>query len=546
MPHPLVQRLREIDVRERAGRGTAATCVLDEVAANGIRLAASGGPLEDTYYRALHDLADCVLPSGRGAPVLHEGGVYRGTWLESTATIGAEILTRFAPVTAERTFTLLAEHQREDGLLPYKVTAEGPAFRQIQMVTPLARSVWNHYRLGGRNRAFLRTMRDAIARNDAWLAAHRNSRGTGCVEAFCAFDTGHDLSPRFWHAPDTTPDGDPARWQPDSPTLPYLAPDLTANVACQRTYLAEIAEELGEDPAPWARKAEASRASLVENCYDAGDGMFYDRDSSGEFVRVQSDVLLRVLACEIGDAAFFARALRQYLLNTRKFFAGYPFTSLAMDDPRFDRDSTHNSWGGPSNFLSLVRAPHAFDFHGRHVELTWAMAPVLAAVCRMDRFPQALDPWTGEPGFTEKYSPAILWLLDAVERMCGIHPRPDGETWFTGLLPPLAGHGPVADAVAYARKIDGVEYELLNDGRKAVVLRDRRPCLTFPRGLRIVLDRRGSVCGAIGMRSRVVEGSIEVDGRSIPVTVSGNERLEIRDGRVVASSSAGVVHPAFS
>jgi glutathione peroxidase-family protein len=32
--------------------------------------------------------------------------------------------------------------------------------------------------------------------------------------------------------------------------LPFVAPDLTANVACQRSYLARIAEELGEDGAP--------------------------------------------------------------------------------------------------------------------------------------------------------------------------------------------------------------------------------------------------------------------------------------------------------
>ena len=67
---------------------------------------------------------------------------------------------------------------------------------------------------------------------------------------------------------------------------------------------------------------------------------------------MQSDVLLRVLACEIGDDAFFETALRRYLLNTRKFFAKYPFTSLALDDPRFDPAYDYNSWNGPSNSLS--------------------------------------------------------------------------------------------------------------------------------------------------------------------------------------------------
>ena len=29
--------------------------------------------------------------------------------------------------------------------LPHKVTADGPAYSQVQMVTPLARTVWWHY-----------------------------------------------------------------------------------------------------------------------------------------------------------------------------------------------------------------------------------------------------------------------------------------------------------------------------------------------------------------------------------------------------------------
>ena len=53
------------------------------------------------------------------------------------------------PCPGGATFAGLAEHQREDGLFPYKLTASGPVFAQIQIVTPLARSVWTHYQLNG-------------------------------------------------------------------------------------------------------------------------------------------------------------------------------------------------------------------------------------------------------------------------------------------------------------------------------------------------------------------------------------------------------------
>lgn len=543
----VLERLRAGDLAERAGvaAGSPAAAVLAEADAAGLRFAATGGPLEEVYHRALRELVEfCVAPLDTGAPVLHEGGVYRGCWLESTGTINAEVLGRFLPTVARDTFAMFARHQRADGLLPYKVTEAGPAYNQIQMVTPLARSVWNHTVLCGQDMGFLATMYEAMARHDAWLARHRDTRATGCVEAFCTFDTGHDLSPRFWHAPDTCPDGDAARYAPHSPILPFLAPDLTANVACQRAYLARIAEVLNEDPGPWREAERASLAALFDNCHDVADGMFYDRDRTGRFVRVQSDVLLRVLACEVGDDAFFAEALGRYLLNTRKFFARYPFTSLAMDDPRFDHDSTHNSWGGPSNFLSLLRAPHAFEHHGRYTELTWATLPVLAAVCRMDRFPQALHPWTGEAGFTSRYSPAILWVLDAVERLSGILLRPDGEVWFTGLLPYGVDHAPVADATGYARRVDGVVYELVNTSTDSVVYRDGRRYAQFPNGWRLVTDRGGRPRAIVGMSARPVTGSLVLDGSTASVTLAGNERVTLdAECREVSRSAVGVVSP---
>jgi len=513
----------------------------------GVGFAAVGGPLEARWRQAVDELAQCIRPLAGSAPVLNEGGVYHGAWIESTGTINAELLARFAPSVARDTHLLFAAHQREDGMIPYKVTDAGPAFSQIQIVTPLARTVWNQYLLTGRSDvAYLRTMYDAMERYDAWLARFRDTRGTGAVEAFCTFDTGHDLSPRFWFVPDRGFGNDARHYDPASPVLPYIAPDLTANVACQRAYLALIASELGLDPAPWRAAAAASIDALFEQCFDADDATFYDRDVAGALVRIQSDVLLRVLACEVGDGAFFAAALARYLLNTRKFLAHYGFTSLAMDDPRFDHDFTRNSWGGPVNFLSLIRAPHAFEHHGHVAELALATAPVLAAVGQSDRFPQCLDPWTGAPGFTTVYSPSILWLLDAVERGFGILPRPDGELWFSGLTPTRLDHGSAASAIAYSRSVDGVAYELAGDDATVVVLRDGLPWLRFPRGWRVILAPAGLT--VVGLAPTAVAGSLVVDGShgeggSLELEVAPNERVVLSGLALVSRSGPAFVPP---
>ena len=507
-----------------------------------VRFAAVGGPLEAAWRQAVAELARCIVPLDDDTPVLNEGGVYAGSWMESTATINAEVLDRFDPDVTRDTHLRFAANQRDDGLMPYKLTADGPGYAQIQMVTPFARSVWHHYLAAGHDRDYLATMYQALARHDAWLAAHRDTRGTGGVEAFCTFDTGHDRSPRFWGVPDQTPRGDAAAFDPESGVLPFLAPDLTANVACQRTYLARIAEELGDDPAPWHAKAASSRAAL-EACFDEVDGCWYDVDSAGRHVRVQSDVLLRVLACEIVGSEFFAASLERYLLNTRKFFSAYPFTSLALDDPRFDHDFRANSWGGPVNFLTLIRAPHAFEHYGHVAELAFALMPVLAAVARMGRFPQVMSPWTGEPGYTEQYSPAILWLLDTVERLFGILPRSDDELWFTGLVPRRVDHHEVADEVAYERVVGGIRYELVNSRTEAVAFRDGHQWLRMPHGLRAITDRAGRLKALVGMTARPVAGSLRIDDEQLDLEIAGNERVDLDGLRIIGRTRTDVVLP---
>lgn len=494
-----------------------------------IRFTAVGGPLERRWHQAMRELQQCIRPTITDRPVLNEGGVYNGTWLESTGTINTEVLSRFAPEVATDTFELFSTFQRTDGLIPYKVTAAGPAFSQIQLVTPLARSVWNHFRLarasgsGAPDDRWLRTMFDAMARYDTWLTTCRDTRGTGGVEAFCTFDTGHDMSPRFWFAADRCPGGEASRFDPELPNIPYVAPDLTANVACQRGYLARMAGHLGTDTTQWEEAALASRAALYDLCFDADDACFYDLDAHGRQVRIRSDVLLRVAACEQTEAELFRDILESHLMRTSRFLSHYGFTSLAMDDPRSDADFTRNSWAGPVNFLTQLRAPHAFEHHGHVAELAVATRPLFAALTVAETFPQCIDGWSGTAGYTSVYSPSILWFLDAVERYFGILPTPDGGAWFTGLPPTRLDHG-AAEAVAYRRRIGDALYELAADDTRVEVYRNGEIHLAFPRGWRVIVDRDGRPTAVVGITPRPVSGLLEQGGHSTKLTLAPNER----------------------
>ncbi|MDR2758397.1 MAG: hypothetical protein LBB78_03360 [Spirochaetaceae bacterium] len=526
----------------KPGTGRAA---LDEFIRSGVGFVSSHSPIVEAYYRAVRDLMNCVVPSASGGAMLIEGAEFIGAWLESTGTVSAELLSRFCPQAARETFELFADFQREDGLIPYKLLPSGPNFRQVQMVSPLARSVWNHYRLYG-DRRFLEKMYRAIARNDQWLETYRNTRGTGCVEAFCTFDTGADASPRFWQVPDTPWQGDPAQYDPDSPVLPFLAPDMTANVYCQRKYLALMARELGLPDPSWEAKARQSLESLMDHCYDKTDQYFYDRDRHGRFVRIQSDNLIRVLACEAGDDALFEDALRRYLLNTKKFFCRYPITTIAMDEPAFSQSFEFNSWAGQVSFLTQIRLPAAFEYHHRYVELTWIQHPVISALARFKKFPGSLDPWLGREGYGENYTPAMLCLLDYLERLCGIFPAPGGDLWFTALIPKGMDHGEVvAEETGYRRIVEGAVFEFINRPEVSAVYKNGELLYRFPAGVRLITDRQGALRGLIGMTVRRVEGAVLYQGRAVPFAVSGNEQLEYTGSGFISIANPGVVPPNY-
>jgi hypothetical protein len=111
-----------------------------EIEESGVSFACSDEAFTGQWRRAVELLRSCIVEAPDGGEMLIEGGPYVGCWLESTGTISAEVLSRFIPDSARGTFELDPRYQREDGLLPYKIIADGPAFRHIQLVTPPARS----------------------------------------------------------------------------------------------------------------------------------------------------------------------------------------------------------------------------------------------------------------------------------------------------------------------------------------------------------------------------------------------------------------------
>ncbi|RXS98181.1 alpha-L-rhamnosidase [Silvibacterium dinghuense] len=389
----------------------------------------------DAAWRVTWDAAIATLAGNVAStlpkyakPCLIEGSTYRGIWQECGPHEGLVYaqLKRWLPAgnvdpldVARNNHMAFFALQREDGQLPASVKMSDVGFAQIQMVVPIAATAWELAQLRADDK-LLHTAYRACSDWDAWLRRYRNTRGTGLVEGFCTYDTGHDNSPRWKGMPNRCADGD-ARKCPAAPGLPRLCPDLSATVFGARRALAEMARALGrrEDEARWLEDAEQIRKLTLDKLYSEEDAAFYDLDSDNRFVRVRSDVISRVLGEHVLDTSqrhdrtIFEAVWKRQLHNPHAFWAPYPLTSIAVDDPAFVRPIPRNSWGGASQALTALRAPRWMRHYGQDEAERVLMHAWCDAIARHAEFRQQLDPETGvftqpDPG---GYSPAALVFL---------------------------------------------------------------------------------------------------------------------------------------
>jgi len=367
---------------------------------------------------------------GYPRPVLFEGSTYQGIWLECGPHEGLVYATlakfispdpsKITPLEAARNNHMaFFELQRPDGQLPASVKTTENGFGQIQMVAPIAATAWELAQLTGDDELLAVAYR-ACGRWDAWLRQYRDTRKTGLVEGFCTYDTGHDNNPRWSGIPNRCPDAD-ARKCPPLASMPRLCPDLSATVYGGRIALAAMAGALGKtgEAARWLADAETIRKLILDKLYSAEDAAFYDLDAQNKFVRVRGDVISRVLGehvldvSQTRDKAIFEALWTRQLHNPKAFWAPYPFSSIAMDDPAFVRPIPRNSWGGASQALTALRAPRWMAHYGKQAELDQLMRQWCQAILRHTEFRQQLDPVSGE--FTQPdpggYSPAALVFL---------------------------------------------------------------------------------------------------------------------------------------
>jgi hypothetical protein len=478
---------------------------------------------QSVYQHALDLLAGNiqVMPAYKD-PVLIEGSVYRGIWLECGPHEGL-VYSAIRPDIALNNHLAFFELQREDGQIPCNVKTTATGFGQIQMVVPIAATAWELSQETGNSR-LLETAYPSCARWDAWLRRYRDTRRTGLCEGFCAYDTGHDNSPRWAGIPNSCPNHD-ARLCPPLASLPRLCPDLSATVYGGRVALAAMARALGKNSEAdrWLEDAAAIRSAIIDRLYDPTDAAFYDLDAQNHFVRIRGDVIMRVLGEHVVDEQLFETIYRRQIHNPAAFWAPYPLPSIALDDPAFVRPIPRNSWGGASQALTALRAPRWMEYYGKPADLAHLMQQWVAALLRTSDFRQQLDPLNGV--FTDDppgYSPAALVFVDFTWRFAGVRQVDDRLEW--NVRPPAV---PVRTSFRL-RVTPTLTAEMkYESGRAELVLNGRRLCRTGS-VVRLITTRDGKLQSAVGIASEKVPVVLEhVPGGKRKLSVEPNSSITL-------------------
>lgn len=341
---------------------------------------------------------------------------------------------------AENILKAFIDRQTDEGQLPclmldgnrFPGKTDLVSYSQIQECVSFAKLCFMVYQMSG-DKEKLKKYYSASKAWELWLRKNRMTLGTGLIEMFYGFDTGHDNSGRLEGIScegNYVKDGvrqNAAVLPPDDGITPIIAVDMNCNFYATRIALSKMADELGlsDEAAAWREKAAAVKKKLFEICYDEKDAFFYDTDRSLNKRPYRSSVILHpflegVLDKE-EDKEVIERIYNEHIKNPKEFWTKYPFPSMSYSDPSAKEHKPKNSWGYFTQGLIVLRCSMWMDSYGFKEDYDYILTKWVEAWTEHSdeiKFGQELDPMTGIPSqSSEWYSSTMLSYIYAVKRL---------------------------------------------------------------------------------------------------------------------------------
>ena len=236
---------------------------------------------------------------------------------------------------AENQLRVVLDHQREDGMIPDAVHDEGivtsialPLNVQEADVTKpplLAWTAWKLFEASG-NRDFLDEVYEPIGRWNRWWFEKNDADHDGIVEYNHPYSSGLDDSP-LWDE-----------------GVPVESPDINTYLVLQQEALAKIAKELGldEEARQWSLRAEEQLRKMIEHFWDEKAGVFWALRDHKRISALTPFNLYPLITGRLDRG--MADRLVAHLKNPEEFWATYPITTVARNDPQY---SPERMWRGP-------------------------------------------------------------------------------------------------------------------------------------------------------------------------------------------------------
>jgi hypothetical protein len=204
----------------------------------------------------------------------------------------------------------------------------------------------------------------------------------------------------------------------------FVCADVLVNTiyAENQRVLADLLERTGDagGAARFRSRAKRTVDALVAKCWDAEDGLFYDRvgrDGRGR-LRVNTVSSLMPLVLDIPREA--ADALIAQIEDPRRYKAPFPVPSTALDEPGYlkpDADS-RLVWRGPTWINTNWYLARGLRRHGRE-DLARTIEDRSAALVEQSGFREYYDPFTGTGFGAEGFSWTAL-ALDMLADLEGV------------------------------------------------------------------------------------------------------------------------------
>ena len=367
---------------------------------------------------------------------------YPGVWLEHVydAVFWAQNEPAYLSI-AENTIELFIDNQTREGQYPCYVwdgaimhipEQDLIGYSQIQECVSFGALCLDVYRLS-KNKIFLEKCYRSVKNWDAWQRKYRMTLGTGLVEMFVGYDTGHDNSGRLeGMAYPGLCDKDGKIYNAsvliqDDHVSPIVAVDMNANFYATQKALSVMAKELGlqAESEEWEKKAREVKKQLFKICYDEQDVFFYDVDKKGNIRKYLSSTIFHLFMEKVldkqEDAELINKIYTKHIKNENEFWTEYPFPSMAVSDPSTKDHADRNCWGYFSQALTALRCTRWMDYYGYEKDFDILCEKFLSAWTKCYdtlKLGQELDPITGQPSeCLEWYSSCMLFYLFAAKRL---------------------------------------------------------------------------------------------------------------------------------